>query len=322
MTARPDPAGARPRGAAVPPTPQPEPEPQLQPQPQPQPQPWILWDGDVREAGAVGVSPLDRTVLYGLGAFETVRLYAGRPFLIERHLARLEHSLAALGLPCPPGVADVPGGVVALAARAGRPSALCRVTATAGPEGAGVEAMHVYALLRPAPEPPAPGSVRVGLVPFAHEGRSPLVGVKSTSYLVHYVLRERAQAAGRYEDLMVDEAGRVREGTVSNVFIVRAGRLATPALAEGLLPGVTRGVVLELAAELGIPVEARVLLEPDLLEADEAFLTGAGKGLVPIDELDGRRRYPARRPVADALRRALAARIAACCGAAPGDVRF
>jgi len=282
--------------------------------------PWILWDGELREAGSVGVSPLDRTVLYGLGAFETVRLFAGRPFLIARHLERLRRSLASLGLASPRGLSGLPADVEALARRAGRPSALARITATAGPVGGGPAGGHLYALLRAVPPRPAAGAVRVGVVPFAHEGRSPVAGVKSTSYLVHYLLRERAEAEGRYEDLMVDESGEVREGTVSNVFAVCSGRLLTPPLEAGVLAGVTRGLALELAAGLDVPAEERALTLAQLAGADEVFLTGAGKGLVGVDELVGHGRYGDARPVTTALRAALAARVAAECGVAPREV--
>jgi branched-chain amino acid aminotransferase len=285
----------------------------------------LAWcDGAVLPVEEVVVSGLDRTVLYGLGAFETVRLHGGKPFLLERHVQRLQRSLAAVALPVPPAVAGLAAGVEQLAARLDAPSALCRVTVTAGagPDAAGLPGtgQRVMAQLRPVP-PVSPPPVVVGLAPFAHDGRSPLAGVKTTSYLQHYLQREQAESAGRLDDLMVDRDGHVTEGTVSNAFAVRGGRLITPPVSEGILAGVTRGVVLELAAALRLTVEERPLPVAELARVDEFFLTGAGKCLVAVDVLDGRT-LPAARPVTLALREALIRRIAATCGVSPDTIRF
>jgi len=285
----------------------------------------LAWcDGAVLPVQDVVVSGLDRTVLYGLGAFETVRLHGGKPFLFERHVQRLQRSLAAVALPVPPAVAGLAAGVVELAARLDSPSALCRVTVTAGagPDAAGIPGTgpRVMAQLRPAPPESRP-PVSVGVAPFAHDGRSPLAGVKTTSYLQHYLQREQAESSGRVDDLMVDRDGHVTEGTVSNAFAVRGGTLVTPPVSEGILAGVTRGVVLELAAALRIPVEQSPLPVAELASVDEFFLTGAGKCLVSVDLLDGRA-LPAARPVTRALREALIQRIAAACGVSPASIRF
>ncbi len=283
---------------------------------------WI--DGDIRPVEELAVSALDRTVLYGLGAFETVRLHGGHPFLFDRHLARLRSSLAAVGLPAPPALELLPRGVVELAARADAPSALCRVTVTAGASvseahirGTG---MRVLVQLRSVP-PVAIGPVRVGVAPFAHDSRSPLAGVKSTSYLSHYLQREAAEADGRLDDLMLDTDGNVTEGTVSNAFGVRRGELITSPVSTKILPGVTRGAVLELARELQLTIHESPLRLAELAELDEFFLTGAGKCLVGVDELAGHR-LPVERPVTAGLRTALIRRIATFCGVAPESIHI
>lgn len=291
----------------------------------------MVWcDGEVCDAAEARVSALDRTLLYGLGAFETFRLHGGRPFLIDRHLHRLRSALAAMRLDVPSCVDALPEGVIELAARLGRPSALCRVTVTAGAgsgAGSGGEAVavegagqRVVAMLREPPPLSVP-PVRVDIAPFVSDARSPLSGVKSTSYLANYLQREEAERAGRVDDLMLDRDGCVTEGTVSNVFAVRNGELITPPLRTGILPGVTRGVVMELASALGIPVVERSLSLDELAIVDELFLTGAGKCLVGVDELAGRS-LPADRPLTIALHRALAERIAEACGVSVEKVRF
>lgn len=278
-------------------------------------------DGAVRPVGECSVSVLDRTLQWGLGAFETVRLHGGRPFLLERHLQRLGRSLAAVGLPLPPGASDLVAGIPELARRADAPSALCRIMATAGAApGGGGPGPRIVALLKPVPDPDH-RPVVVGLAPFRHDARSPLTGVKSLSYLEHYLQRERAESEGRLDDLVLDTEGCVTEGTVSNAFGVRGGRLLTPPVSAGILPGVTRGVVLELAAGLGLPVDERPVPVDELRRVDEFFLTGAGKCLVGVDVLDGRA-LPVARPLTQALRAALVRRIAAECGVPESAVRF
>jgi branched-chain amino acid aminotransferase len=283
---------------------------------------WGWMDGDLRLAREIVVSAFDRTLLYGLGAFETVRLWNGVAYLLDRHLERLHRSLAAVGLPQPAALAAVAEGIHALASRMESPSVLARITVTAGSSTADAQAggMRVIIGLREVPDVTAGGLVEVGIADFAHDTRSPLTGVKSTSYLVHYLLRERAERAGRVDDLMVDIHGRVTEATVSNVFGVRAGLLVTPPLSEGILEGVTRGRVLELAAGIGIQARQEPLLREALTALDECFLTGAGKCVLPIDVLDGRRLSGAR-PVSDQLAVAMARDVAERCGVDPADVQ-
>jgi len=282
---------------------------------------WALIDGEVVPAEEARFSAFDRTLLYGLGAFETLRLFEGRAFLLQRHVDRLHASLAAVGLPVPPIVHGLAEQLAALSLRAGRPHALCRVTVTAGPAGADVSAMHVIANLRELPEPRGTRRIEVGLVDFAHDLRSPLAGVKSTNYLIHYMLRERAEADGRIDDLMVAPDGRITEATVANVFFVFDEQLVTPALEGSILPGVTRAHVLELAAELELPVVERAVHRDELVGATEAFLTGSGKGLVDIDVLAGRT-LPVERPRARALAHALARSVEAHCALPAGSVVF
>ncbi len=284
---------------------------------------YVWLDGEVVPAARAAVSVFDRTLLYGLGAFETFRLHGGEPFLVDRHVERLQRSLAAVGLPAPAALAGLPSGVRELAARNDAPNTLCRVTVTAGagPDlGAGCAPSRAVAILRAVP-PPARAPVSVGIAPFLHDRRSPLAGVKTTSYLQHYLQRDAAETAGRLDDLMIDEDGCITEGTVSNAFAVRDGRLITPPVSVAILAGVTRGVVLELARASGVPVDERPLPLGELERVDEFFLTGAGKCLVAAD-LVGERTLPARRPVTTSLRSALIARIASECRVAADTIRI
>ncbi|MGQ0553624.1 MAG: aminotransferase class IV [Planctomycetota bacterium] len=285
---------------------------------------WVWCDGSVQPAEEVRVCGLDRALLWGLGAFETLRLHGGKPFLAARHVERLGRSLKAMGLPLPPSAAALPAGLEDLAAKLGVRSALCRITVTGGVGAEHADlpnsGMRVIAHLRALPKAEA-GRMRVGIAVGLHDPTSPLAGVKSTSYLGHYLQREAAERAGRVDDLVLDPRGDVAEGTVSSLFGVRAGVLVTPALSAAILAGVTRDVVLDLARAAGLTIEERRVPRTELAELDECFLTGAGKILVSVDELDGRS-MPLARPVTRRLHDAMAVRIARECSVRPEEIAF
>ncbi|MED5330183.1 MAG: aminotransferase class IV [Planctomycetota bacterium] len=271
-------------------------------------------DGEILNLEEMQLPSHDRTLLYGLGAFETFCMYGQTPFLLDRHLERLGQSLSLLGLPTPSAVEEVSSGVPDLAQALEVEEGVIRLTVTAGADGAGRGGMKTLMHVRDIP--PAPLSpVKVGLADYAPDSRSPISGVKSTSYLIHYLLRTIAEENGRLDDLMVDHSGHVTEGTVSNVFAVRQGQLVTPPVSEGILPGVTRGVVVEIAESLGLSVEEASLSVEDLSVVEECFLTGAIKGLVPVDVLIGRELEESR-PVSRQLLEGFVQRVNKTCGVA------
>lgn len=270
----------------------------------------VLWqDGGLVDARNATVSASDRTLLLGVGVFETLRLHGGIAFALDRHVARLHAALSTLGLEPPDGATE--SALAVAFARVSEandsPHAIARVTCTAG-DGRRRGALLVHLRAVPRSEPP----IELGVADFAHDSRSPVAGVKSTSYLVHDVLRRRARRAGRHDDLLVAPDGRVSEATSANLFVVRDGALVTPP-PEGLLPGVTRALVLELAGDLGLEWRVAPVCRDDLADVDEAFVTNAATGLLAVDVLDGRR-LPAERPVTAALATAHRVRVVRDCG--------
>ena len=111
--------------------------------------------------------------------------------------------------------------------------------------------------------------------------------IKSSNLLNNILAMQEAQARGAVEPILLNDAGDVAEGAGSNVFVVAGGRLITPPLSAGILAGVTREVLLALARELDMPVAEETLRVPDLLSADEAFLSSTLKEAVPIATIDG-----------------------------------
>ncbi len=268
--------------------------------------PTVWQDGRLIPAAEARLPAFDHTVLFGRGVFETLRLRHGVPFLIERHLERLRAGAALVGIELPRVVDDLPRALGELAQACSVTEAVARITCTAG-DGSVPGSVLVH--LRDVP--PVASPVSVGVAPFAHDARSPIAGVKATNYLVHDILRGRARSAGRYDDLLVTTDGRVTEGTAANVFLVLDGRLVTPPC-EGVLAGITRGLVLELAAERGLEASERQLDQDELGDATEAFVTNAALGPVSIDVLDGRELgHP--RPVSECLVSAYRARVEDVC---------
>jgi branched-chain amino acid aminotransferase len=141
------------------------------------------------------------------------------------------------------------------------------------------------------PLPEASFSEGIAVVISGVRRNSPLAldpAIKSCNLLNNYLAVREAYAKGALEALMLNEAGELAEGASSNVFLVKDGRVATPPLSAGILPGITREVILELAKALGIPMREESLRVPDLLEADEAFVTSTLKEAAPIRLVDDR----------------------------------
>jgi branched-subunit amino acid aminotransferase/4-amino-4-deoxychorismate lyase len=212
----------------------------------------------------------DEALLRGSAAFETLRVYGGRPFLLDRHLERLGQSARALGLPAPDGAGDLVELVVA-AAPADHVVRLYRsgeaLVATAAALPPGLDELRARGL---------------ALNVFEHEPPQLLAGVKSTSYAHAFAARRSAEAAGADDALFV-AAGRVLECATANIWWATGDVLHTPAAGPGVLPGVTRSLLLELAGG----VEDGHGLD-DLLSADEAFATSSIREVMPVISVAGR----------------------------------
>jgi branched-chain amino acid aminotransferase len=212
----------------------------------------------------------DESLLRGSAAFETLRVYGGRPFLLERHLERLEHSIDALALPPAVGAAEL----ALLVAAAAPPEHVLRLfrtehvlVATAQALPAGLDELRARGL---------------ALHTFERHPPALLAGVKSTSYAAPLAARRQAEAAGAEDALFISEAG-VLDTATANIWWSTGGRLQTPAAGPGVLEGVTRGFVQELeeVTEGAYPVEA-------LLSADEAFTTSSIREVMPVVSVDGK----------------------------------
>jgi branched-subunit amino acid aminotransferase/4-amino-4-deoxychorismate lyase len=229
----------------------------------------------------------DEALLRGAVAFETVRAYGGVPFLLDRHVARFRFSIDALALPPADGVDELAALVVAAAPadhvlRLYRTGQVLVATAAALPDG--LEELRALGIELASIDVGAPAPL--------------LAGAKTTSYGEAFAARREAERAGADEALLVAD-GLVLEAATANVWWRRGEHIFTPATRAGVLPGVTRELVLELAEA----VEGAFPLE-ELAAADEAFTTSSIREVMPVVALDGR-------PIGDGRPGPLAARLQA-----------
>ncbi|MBI3268536.1 MAG: aminotransferase class IV [Planctomycetes bacterium] len=252
---------------------------------------WL--DGRCVEARAAAVSLADLGFRAGVGLFETLRVIAGVPRWLAPHAARMRRSATQLGLPAPPSAAELGRAVATLVRKNDLPEAALRIVLTpgAGTAAGGERASPTVALeLTPLPGDLGAGAARgvsAAASPHVRKAGSLLHRHKTLSRLEQYDSLGLVRRAGHWEAIFFTETGDLAEGCVSNVFLVLGGRLFTPSIETGILPGVARARVLALAALSGMnPREGRI--EGALLgEADEVFLTNSLRGIVPVVQWAG-----------------------------------
>ncbi|MEU8706226.1 aminodeoxychorismate lyase [Streptomyces sp. NPDC048565] len=253
---------------------------------------WV--NGGLRDADDARLSVLDHGLTVGDGVFETVRVAGGRPFALTRHLDRLTRSARGLGLTDPDhdevrrAVKDVIGAAGPM--ELGR----LRITFTGGLSPLGSDRGDAGPSLVVAMGEAArrPDSTAVVTVPWTRNERGAVTGLKTTSYAENVVALARAHEQGASEALFPNTAGRLCEGTGSNVFVVLDGRIHTPPVASGCLAGITRALTVEWtgAQETDLPL--------DVLErADEIFLTSTLRDIQAVHRVDGRELSGAPGPV-------------------------
>jgi branched-chain amino acid aminotransferase len=244
------------------------------------------------------VSVFDHGFLFGEGIYETLRTYRRVPFLLDRHLARLRHSAALMALALPFSNQELSDRInQTMAAHPALDEAYIRILVT---RGVGDLSYNLAATPTPSlviivkPFTPHPQRtftegipiVVVGIRRNHPDALNPMI--KSNNLMNNALAMQEAIGRGGQEALMLNQAGQLAACSQSNIFLVRTGEVRTPPLSEGLLPGITREYVLELAAELTLPAREMALGRDDLTEADEVFLTGTTREVTPVVTIDGR----------------------------------
>ena len=253
----------------------------------------VYLNGSLIPRSQARVSAFDYGFLYGYGLFETMRAYHGAIFLLDRHLKRLLDSAVVIGLRDKLAGIDLSKACIDTLRANGLPEARLRLTVTRGEvasfPGTSNTVTPTILVTATGYSPVSAQEYHKGfkalLSSFYRDSQSPLSKLKSTNYLLSLLARMETEAAGLDEALLLNERGFIAEGSISNVFFVAHSGLITPPLESGILPGITREVVMELADTLKIKItEGEVRLE-DLGQFDEAFLTNSVMELMPLVEV-------------------------------------
>lgn len=271
-----------------------------------------IWhQGTISDNPAGRVSLLDHGLLYGDGVFEGIRITRGRVFRLEQHLRRLQRSAHAIGLSLPLEKTQLGAAVLETARAFGEQEAYVRILVTRGEGELGIDPTQcdapqlfcIVSRIRMFPD----DANRLGLRLMTSARRRPPLDVldpqvKSLNYLNNVMARRDARLSGFDDAVLLSASGTIAEASGANLFMVSDGQLLTPPASDGALPGITRAALLEAATQAGIPSARQSLSCYELINADEAFLSGSGAGLVPIHSLDHHTIGSTSRPVFDQLR--------------------
>jgi len=255
----------------------------------------IYIDGSFYDQGEAKISVFDHGLLYGDGVFEGIRFYNNRVFRLDEHVDRLWHSARAIALDVPMSKSELIIATLETIRQNDLHDGYVRLIVTRGVGSLGLSPdscrrpsiIIIAATIVLYPEELYQKGL--SMVTCSTRRTSPAAlspRIKSLNYLNNILGKLEAQNAGAGEGLMLNEQGYVAECTGDNIFIVRSGEILTPDINSGILSGVTRAVVFELAKERQIPIHERDLTRYDIYTADECFLTGTAAEVIPAVQLD------------------------------------
>ena len=281
----------------------------------------ICWlDGTIVPEEQARISVFDHGLLYGDGVFEGIRFYQYQAFRLDAHLRRLQDSARAINLSIPYSMRKLDAAINEVIRSFGEACGYLRLVVTRGTGSLGVNPASctratvfiladTLSIVDPQVREQGAKLIIASTRRLPPDGLDPRI--KSLNYLNHVLARIEANQANADEAILLNAQGHVTEGTTDNVFIVRNNMLLTPPICDGALDGITRGVIMELAAEQGIICAERTLSPYDLYTADEGFLTGTAMELIPVREIDGRMLPACPGPVFQILQQAFADRVQA-----------
>lgn len=257
----------------------------------------VYLDGQFVEQSDAKISVFDHGLLYGDGVFEGIRLYGGNVFRLEQHLERLENSAKAILLNLPLKRQELSRATCETCRVNGLSDAYIRLVVTRGVGDLGLAPwlcpkptiFIIASKIELYPPEHYENGLAIVTVPTRRIGPAALPPtVKSLNYLNNILAKIEARQFGALEAIMLNEQGYVAECTADNLFIVHHGALVTPPASQGALEGITRGAILAIAGEQGIPARETNITRYDIWCADECFLTGTGAEVIPVVKLDGR----------------------------------
>lgn len=257
-----------------------------------------IWlDGELVDEANAKISVFDHGLLYGDGVFEGIRFYERRVFRLEEHITRLFDSAKAILMKMPWTHEEIVEATLETIRANQLDNGYIRLVVTRGTGNLGLNPMLcekpsmfiIASTIKLYPEE----NYRKGMALATCATRRPapaalMPQVKSLNYLNNVMAKVEAIQAGALEGVMLNEQGYVAECTGDNLFLVKGGEVVTPPVSDGALDGITRQVIFELAAELGIECLEKSVTRYDIFTADECFLTGSAAEVIPVASLDGR----------------------------------
>ncbi len=257
----------------------------------------IYIDGELRDEADAKISVFDHGLLYGDGVFEGIRFYNGRVFKLEEHMDRLYDSAKAICLTIPMSQPDLTQALLDTVRANGERDGYIRLVVTRGVGDLGLNPnlcpkgsiIIISAKIKLYPEELYQKGLDIITCATRRVNSAAMSpAVKSLNYLNNIMAKIEALQANAAEALMLNDQGYIAECTADNFFVIKKGILYTPPVSAGNLRGITRGTVLDLAEELGIPIKETELTRYDAFVADECFLTGTGAEMVGVVKIDSR----------------------------------
>jgi len=250
----------------------------------------IYVNGKLAAAGGAAISALDRGLLYGDGVFETIRVYSGRPFMLDAHLERMAEGCSVISLPMP-DPKEIKRGAERVLEANGLSDAYLRITVTRGATGSlwhdlAQASPTIIIMTKPFSPQEFGEGLRLAVSTFRSDEQSPLSRIKQAGILWKILARAEAKRAGMDDAVLLNTNGHIAEATSANILWMRSGTLYTPSLNCGILSGITRRIVIEIAREQGIAVVEGEFALGELGAADEAFLTSSTLEVAPIRSLN------------------------------------
>ena len=242
------------------------------------------------------ISVYDHGLLYGDGIFEGIRVYGGKVFRHARHIERLYESAQAIALTIPLTPAEMTKAVEDTVAKNAKVDGYIRLIVTRGAGSLGLDprkcepaVIVIVDDISLYPKELYENGLEIITSSYTRPHSNALSPrVKSLNYLNNILAKIEAIRAGCLEAIMLNQAGEVAECTGDNIFVLKHGVLKTPPPEAGILQGITRDFVLELAAKVGIPARECTLTRHDVYTADEVFLTGTAAEVIAVTKVDGR----------------------------------
>ncbi len=258
----------------------------------------VYIDGKYYPKDQAKVSVYDHGLLYGDGVFEGIRAYSGRVFRLDEHLERLYQSARSVAIEVPMGLAEMRKVVLDTLRRNNLKDSYIRLMVTRGVGDLGLDPRKCHKptvivitdTIKLYPADAYEHGLRI-IVASTRKNSPDCLSprIKSMNYLNNILAKIEAIGAGVAESVMLDKNGFLTECTSENIFIVKNRVLYTPTAVVGILEGITRSVVMELAQRSGIEVQMAFLTPHDLFTAEEAFVTGTGAEILPVVEVGVRK---------------------------------